>query len=107
MASLLLGYLVMTKRTLYIAVPAYGLANTILLLRLPLMNILSPIDNSWGPVLFALLLLALLAIRELVGGSATDERWQAFRRSLNIAILPLTILFMIFATLRIIDALHY
>ena len=106
MTSLLLGYLVMRKSTIYIAALAYGLTNTVLLLLLPPMNIRSPIDDSWGPVLFAVLLLALLAIKELAGTSAADERWPAFRRSLNMAIVPMTILFMIFAALRIVDALH-
>ena len=70
------------------------------------MNISSPVDNSWGPILYVLLLIALLAIKELVGTSARDERWQAFGRSLNIAIVPLTILFLILAAIRIVDAMH-
>jgi hypothetical protein len=51
----------------------------------------------------ALLLLALLAIREIARVSA-DPRWRALARALNVAIVPPLIVFLTVVVLRIYEA---
>ena len=60
-----------------------------------------PIDlAALGP---ALLLLALLAIRELARVS-DDPRWRALARALNIAIVPPLVVFLAVVVLRLYQA---
>jgi hypothetical protein len=51
-----------------------------------------------------LLLITLLVLKELA--STLEDRWQAFGRFLNIAIVPLLITFFITVVIRIVDVLR-
>jgi hypothetical protein len=51
----------------------------------------------------ALVLLALLAIREIARVS-DDPRWQALARALNIAIIPPLVVFLTVVVLRVYQA---
>jgi hypothetical protein len=63
------------------------------------MNNLALFANGQAGIAVALLLLMLLAIRELASASA-GPRWQALAHALNVAITPIFIIFL--ATLAIL-----
>ena len=53
-------------------------------------------------ILVLLLLIALLMLKELA--STLEERWQTLARLLNIAIVPLLVVFCFTIAIRIINA---
>ena len=57
-------------------------------------------------VLSALMLITLLALKELALASALRRRWQALARFLNVAIAPLTITFLVTVALTLISILR-
>jgi hypothetical protein len=69
---------------------------------LPTNNLLGM--NGQVGIAVALLLLALLALREIARVSS-GPRWQALARALTVAITPVLIIFLVTVTVYIIQAL--
>lgn len=66
-------------------------------------NVPAILQNGQVGVAVALLLLALLALREVARVSA-GPRWQALARALKVAATPILIIFMTTAAIYIIEA---
>ena len=66
-------------------------------------NLLLGMNGQVG-IVVALLLLGLLALRELARVSS-GPRWQALARALTVAITPVLIIFLMTVTIYIIQAL--
>jgi len=68
-------------------------------------NIPTILQNSQAGIVVAVLLLALLAVREVARVSA-GPRWQALARALTIAATPLAIIFLATVAVLIVQAFH-
>jgi hypothetical protein len=66
-------------------------------------NVPAILQNSQLGIALALLLLALLAVREVARVSA-GPRWKALARWLTVASIPILILFLMTAAIYIIQA---